>query len=131
MAGAVRVIERRRDHLRERLVVTPGLADRLSTNANGSRLDARTSGDEMTTPTAKRSPEEVAERGQEIFERRVRPQLKPEDDGKYVAIDIASEEYEVDVSDIEAVMRLRQRMPGAEMWLMRAGYPAAYKLGLR
>jgi hypothetical protein len=84
----------------------------------------------MTTPAApKRSREEVAKLGQEIFERRVKPTLKPEDDGKYVAIDINTEEYELDADDYTAVMRLRGRMPIAEMWLVRAGYPAAHKLG--
>ncbi|MCI0700424.1 MAG: hypothetical protein L0241_05025 [Planctomycetia bacterium] len=85
----------------------------------------------MTTPTTpKRSPEEIAKLGQEIFERVVRPTLKPEE-GKYVAIDIATEEYEVDDSDYAAVMKIHGRNPGAEVWLMRVGYPAAYKLGLR
>ena len=84
----------------------------------------------MTPPTPQRR-EEIARLGQEIFERRVRPQLKPEDDGKYVAIDIATEEYEVDSDDYAAVMRLHGRAPGAQVWLMRAGFPAAYKLGLR
>jgi hypothetical protein len=84
----------------------------------------------MTPPTPQRR-EEIARLGQEIFERRVRPHLKPEDDGKFVAIDIATEEYEVDPDDYSAVMRLRRRKPEAEIWLMRAGFPAADKLGLR
>jgi hypothetical protein len=83
----------------------------------------------MTTPaTPRRSPEEVAKLGQAIFERRVKPNLTPADDGKYVAIDIATEEYEIDPDDYAAVMRLRDRMPNAEMWLLRAGHPTAYLL---
>ena len=85
----------------------------------------------MTPVTPKRSSEEVAKLGEEIYERRVRPTLTPEDHGKYVAIDIVSGEYEVDSDDYTAVMRLRGRIPGAEVWLTRAGFPAAYKLGLR
>jgi hypothetical protein len=85
----------------------------------------------MTAAAPRRNRDEVARLGQEIFERRVKPNLKPEDDGKYVAIDITTEEYELDADDYTAVMRLRGRMPGAEMWLTRAGHPAAYKLGLR
>jgi hypothetical protein len=79
----------------------------------------------------RRSREEIARLGNDIFERVVRPKLKPEDDGKYVAIDIETEEYEVDTDDYTAVMRLHARKTGAEVWLMRAGYPAADKLGLR
>lgn len=85
------------------------------------------------TPAAepRRNRDEVARLGQEIYDRCVRPRLTPEDDGRFVAIDIATEEYEIDADDYTAVMRLRGRIPNAEMWLMRAGYPAAYKLGLR
>jgi hypothetical protein len=43
----------------------------------------------------------------------VRPHLKPEDDGKFVAIDIATEEYEVDPDDYTAVMSLHRRRQGA------------------
>jgi hypothetical protein len=82
----------------------------------------------MTPAQPKRSAEEVARLGQAIFDRVVRPTLKPEDDGKYVAIDIDTEEYELDVSDYAAVLRLHGRMPGAEVWLMRAGYPTAYQM---
>jgi hypothetical protein len=85
----------------------------------------------MTPAAPKRNSEETARIGNEIFERRVKPLLKPEDDGKFVAIDIITGEYELDPDDYTAVMRLRGRIPTAEMWLMRAGFPAAHKLGLR
>jgi hypothetical protein len=84
-----------------------------------------------TTAEPRRNREEVTRLGQEIFERCVKSNLKPEDVGKFVVIDINTEEYEIDADDYTAVMRLRGRMPNAEMWLMRAGYPAAHKLGLR
>jgi hypothetical protein len=79
----------------------------------------------------RRNREEVARLGNEIFERRVKPLLTPEDDGKYVAIDIATGEYELDPDDYTAVKRLRTRRPSAEVLLLRAGYPAADRIGLR
>ena len=36
--------------------------------------------------------------------------------------------YEIDVDDYAAVARLRSRKPAADVWLMRAGYPTAYKM---
>jgi hypothetical protein len=75
------------------------------------------------------SPEELARLGAEVFESRVRPRLRPEDDGKYVAVDIATAEYEVDLDDYAAITRLRARIPSADVWLARAGYPAAYRIG--
>ena len=64
----------------------------------------------------------------ETFDRRVRPLLRPEDDGKFVAIDIDTGDYEIDEDDYTAVMRLRTRNPGAEIWLECAGQPTAYKI---
>jgi hypothetical protein len=75
----------------------------------------------MPETTLRRSSDEVARLGQEIFERRVQPHLKPEDDGKYVAIDIASEDHEVDTNDWQAVMRLSERHRGGQVWLLRVG----------
>ncbi|HVL11700.1 MAG TPA: hypothetical protein VM529_03995 [Gemmata sp.] len=83
----------------------------------------------MTPATPTLSPEEIAERGQSIFERRVRPQLKPADDGKYVAIDVATEDYEVDDNDWEAVSRLSARRRGALISVVRVGKP--YRMSYR
>lgn len=82
----------------------------------------------MIPALPRRSPDELARIGEEIYERRIRPILKPEDNGRYVAIDVVSGEYEIDSDDYVAVMRLRGRLPTAEMWLVRAGHPTAYVL---
>jgi hypothetical protein len=76
-----------------------------------------------------RTLDEVARLGAEAFDRRVRPWLRPEDDGKFVAIDVVSEEYEIDPDDYAAVTRLRARVPGADVWLARAGSPATCRIG--
>jgi hypothetical protein len=56
--------------------------------------------------------------------------LRPEDDGKFVAIDVETGDYEIDNDDYAAVARLRSRKPTADVWLMRAGYPTTYRMGL-
>jgi hypothetical protein len=78
--------------------------------------------------TNKRTLEELARLGGDIFDRQVRPGLRPEDDGKFVAIDVETGDYELDDDDYAAVARLRSRKPAADVWLMRAGYPTAYKM---
>ena len=83
----------------------------------------------MTPTRSQRNPEEVGRLGQDIFERRVRPHLKPEDDVKYVAIDIATEEYEVDDIDWEAISRLSARHRGGIISVMRIGKP--YRMSYR
>jgi hypothetical protein len=75
-----------------------------------------------------RSPEEIARLGAEVFDRHVRPALRPEDDGKFVAVDIETGDYELDGDDYAAVTWLRSRRPSAEVWLGRVGQPAAYRM---
>jgi hypothetical protein len=74
------------------------------------------------------NPDDLADKAAEVYARRVRPALRQEDDGKFVAIDLESGEYEIDPDDYTAVMRLRARRPDAEIWLERAGHPTAVLL---
>jgi hypothetical protein len=82
----------------------------------------------MDAAETRRNPEELDRLGTEVYERRVRPSLRPEDDGKFVAIDVDTGDYEIDGDDYTAVMRLRDRKPAAGIWLMRAGQKATYKI---
>ena len=79
-------------------------------------------------PATKRTLDELNKLGDDIFSRQVQPSLKPDDHGKFVAIDVDSGEFELD-DDYAAISRLRSRKPEADMWLMRAGYPATYRIG--
>jgi hypothetical protein len=69
-----------------------------------------------------------ARRGQETFDRVVKPKLRPEDDGKFVAVDIDSGDYEIDADDYQATHRLLARLPGARIWLLRAGHPTTHRI---
>ncbi len=75
------------------------------------------------------SPEEFSRRSTEIYDRDVRPALRPEDDGKFVAIDIDSGEFIIDANDFAATERLLARRPLSQMWLARVGQRAAYRIG--
>lgn len=81
-------------------------------------------------PTGRRYPqEEVARRGDVIYERDIRPRLKPADKGKFVAIDIETGEYEVADNVLAACDGLRARVPDSQTWLVRVGYPYVYRFG--
>lgn len=82
----------------------------------------------MPVTEPRRGPEELARLGNEVFDQQVRPRLRPEDEGKFVALDVITGEYELDEDDYAAVTRLRARLPAADVWLARAGYPTAYRL---
>ena len=63
----------------------------------------------MMTTNTPRALDELAGLGQEVFDRAVRPTLRPEDDGRFVAVDVDSGEYEIDADDYTAVTRLKSR----------------------
>jgi hypothetical protein len=83
----------------------------------------------MSASKALYSPEEFARRGREIYERDIRPALRPEDEDQFVAIDIRSGSYEMDRNDFAATERLLAKYPDAQIWLARVGQPAAYRIG--
>ena len=83
----------------------------------------------MAVRQARYSRDEFARRGQDIYDRHIRPHLRPEDDGKFVAIDIESASYEIDRDDYTATARLLKQHPDAQIWLVQVGQPATYRIG--
>ena len=77
-----------------------------------------------TTDDARLADEE--RRAEEIYDRLIRGTLKPEDEGKFVAVAIEFDDFEIDADDYAATGRL-DRHPGARLWLMRTGPTAAYR----
>jgi hypothetical protein len=75
--------------------------------------------------------EEFARRGDEWYERVLRPRVRPDDEGKFVAIDIETGEYEIDDDELAASDRLLARRPDAQIWLTRIGYRYARRFGPR
>ncbi|MBV8882470.1 MAG: hypothetical protein JO235_00500 [Chroococcidiopsidaceae cyanobacterium CP_BM_RX_35] len=75
------------------------------------------------------SQEEFAQRGNEIYERDIRPQVKAEDEGKFILIDIKTGNYEMDADEVAASDRLLIRYPHAQVWIVRVGSRYARRLG--
>jgi hypothetical protein len=73
--------------------------------------------------------EEFARWGQAIYERDVLPKIGEVNTGKIVAIDIDSGEFEMDVDNLRAATSLRERLPDAQIWCVRVGYPAVDRIG--
>ena len=85
----------------------------------------------MRATTPRYSKKEFARRGQEIYDHAIRPRIEAGNEGKFVAIDIETGAYEIDTDDYTATERLLTRKPDAQIWLLRAGHRAAYRIGLR
>jgi hypothetical protein len=77
------------------------------------------------------SLEEIARRGDEIYEREVIPHLNPSDEGKYALIDIETADYEIDGDEIAASDRLLARHPDAQVWMRQIGSRYARRFGPR
>ena len=67
------------------------------------------------------SREDVARLGDEIYEREVLPRLAPQDQGKFVLIDVITAAYELDRDEVAASDRLLARHPDAQVWMRQAG----------
>ena len=85
----------------------------------------------MTELQPRYSKEEFARRGDEIYERDIRPIVENGNEGKYVAIDIESGDYEMGADEIVASDRLLARKPDAQTWLIQIGAPTARRFGGR
>ncbi len=85
----------------------------------------------MAAARPRYSKEEFARRGDEIYDRDVRPNLTAGHDGQFVAIDIESGKYEVDPDELAASDRLLRRVPTAQIWLQRVGSRYVRRFGQR
>jgi hypothetical protein len=74
--------------------------------------------------------EEVAERGDEMYETLVKPKLKKKDKGRIVALDIESGEWAIGKDVLAASHRLQAKGSNPESTLfVRVGFRYVYKFG--
>ena len=75
------------------------------------------------------SSEEIARRGEAIYDSVIRPKVEPHHVGEFVIVDVLTGEYEVARDDLTASHRMLARNPNAVMYGIRIGSPAAYRIG--
>jgi hypothetical protein len=75
--------------------------------------------------------EELARRGQELYDSAIRHQVEVGNEGKIVAIDIETGTFEVDDHVLPATNRLFEQYPDAQPWVIRIGHRAIYHFGAR
>ncbi len=81
----------------------------------------------MSNAPIERARDEISRRGQEVYDRVVVPKLHAEDHGKFVMLDVVSEDFEIDADDYTASKVLRSRRPEGQFYLMMAGYRTPYR----
>ncbi|MBC8101284.1 MAG: hypothetical protein H7Z41_01675 [Cytophagales bacterium] len=65
---------------------------------------------------------EIAQRAKTVYERHIQHEIKPDDVGKYLVIDLETGEYEMDSDDVAASMRAYEKKPVAERYCIRIGH---------
>ncbi len=80
-------------------------------------------------PHPRYSSSEIVERGKALYDREIHQKLADTDRGKMLVLDIETGEYELDRDEMTALMRARQKRPGAPFYVARVGHPTAFRLG--
>ena len=73
--------------------------------------------------------DEVARRGREIYESRLKSEFEPQHIGKFLVIDIDTEECEMDEDDMVVSMRAYRKNPNGSRYGMRIGSPTTGTIG--
>ncbi len=77
------------------------------------------------------SPEEIARRGQAIYDSRLRALVERDHFGKYLVLDIDSGDYEIDDDHLAASNRAAAKHPNARLFALRIGHRAGGRIGAR
>ena len=79
--------------------------------------------------THKYSIDEVCDRGERIYEERIKALVEPQENGRFIVIDIESGDYEIADEMYDASHRLKERRPDSVRFGGRVGYDAAFSIG--
>ena len=77
------------------------------------------------------SKEEFAQRGDLIYQTQIYPKIEEGNQGKIVAIDLETGDFEIDASEIAACDRLEAHHPDAQIWIVRIGSRYVRRFGGR
>lgn len=72
---------------------------------------------------------EVAAHGEEVYALEIKAAVEEQHQGKFLVLDVASHDYEMDWDDMAAQERLEQRQPQGIFYGLRVGSPATYFVG--
>ncbi len=75
------------------------------------------------------SSEEIAQKGEDIYNRLLRTRFETEYRGKVVAIDVDSGDHAVADSVLEASRQVSAKHPHAQIFLLRVGDKALHRIG--
>ncbi len=72
---------------------------------------------------------QLAQKGQEIYERKYKQVMEEKHHGEYIAIDVISEASYLGKTPEEAAQAAQKATKGGFVHLIRIGYPGVYRMG--
>lgn len=85
----------------------------------------------LSSQSSSYSADEIAARGDEIYEKQIRPRIEASHRGEIVAIDVESGAFEIAKTALAAAERLLAKNPLADIWCVRVGHRALHHVGVR
>jgi hypothetical protein len=80
-------------------------------------------------PTATLDHHELARRGREYYDRFLRARLEPQSDGKFLALEVETGDYELGDSSLDALDRAETKHPDSVFCILRVGHRTAGRIG--
>ncbi len=75
--------------------------------------------------------QEIARKGEEIYQKELKEKLEKEYIGKFVAIEVESGEYFLGETQMEATTKARKKFPDKITYLVKIGFPAVITMSNR
>ena len=74
-------------------------------------------------------PEQVAEKGEKVYQEQLKKKLEPKFKGRFVAIEVNSGEYFMGDSLLQSLQKARAKYPDRLFHTIRIGYEGVFKMG--
>ena len=81
----------------------------------------------MNMQAVKIDKDEIALKGQEIYDKTLKEELERDHRGEIVAIEVDTGDYFLGERGIEAIRKAREKYPNAVFYLVKIGFPAVHK----
>ena len=78
-------------------------------------------------PHPRYSSSEIVQRGQMLYNQQIRANVSPDDEGKFLVLNIETGEYEIDADELAALKRVKVKSPEAPLYILCVGYATAYR----
>ena len=74
------------------------------------------------------TPQQLAARGDQLYQEKLKPVLEPAENGRFVAIDVESGEYFIGDTILQAHEEAYKRFPNKVLHTIRIGHEGIFKL---